>query len=1036
MTIDLHTFKSRFGRRVFLLFVLCALLPLTILTFLSFQKVTTELRSQRHELLADFSKNISMDILNRLLLAKKEWMLGLRPAALGKNVRNEADADGFEALLEHFVNVALIYEDGSAAVIKGRLSAIPPAAINSVPPSAAGRTTLITVPSQLMPRVSAVYFKDAIGSGQNAAGAYFIGEVDPLFLWGLDRQAGLPHDIELTVFDTDGRALLSSLQNPEFFINRLRSRPESDRREWMWRQDGERQLVAYRTLFLNNAFTETEWGVALCVNEAVALSSLRPFQTTFPLTVLLSFWIIMYLCVRFIRRNLQPLGQLKAATARVAAGDFDQQVDIQSRDEFEGVGCAFNIMTQHLGRQFAELKALAKIGHIGATAGDLRSFLDAGIKIFRGQLDYRRFRIWLCDPETGKHIYSGGYGFNAEEIHEFENRASVSPRCHYPEPSGKRLPDEDRQAVSGRAAISEICGIGETCIAPVDFKGRTLGALVAADPSDNRRLGAEDERLLGNLASQVALTFEKVTSLRQLQISEKRFKSAFDHTAVGMVLSDPEGTLLVVNRCFTAMIGRTEEALLGMKITGIMLPEDAETCRAAYQRILAKTDTHAWMEMRFLHCSGDIVWARISISALENSEGDPDSLIVHVQDITAQRKAENENAALECALTQAQKMEAIGNLAGGIAHDFNNILSAINGFTELALLNIEADHPVRNYLENVSTAGLRAADLVRQILTFSRKSDAKRVPVRLAAVVEEVMHLIRASLPATIDLRKSIEDPGGKILADPTQIHQILMNLCTNAHHAMKQEGGILEVSLKRKVLATPEKTQTGQLRAGEYLQLTVRDSGRGMEPDILSRIFEPYFTTKGKGEGTGLGLSVVHGIVKSHSGSIAVSSQPGEGTTFEILFPVAVNPGLSAPESSWDVVGTRGVRILLVDDEEMLVELATEILENHGHRVTGHTNPEAALADFRKSPDRFDVVITDFTMPGLTGEKLAEAVLSIRPRVPVFISSGGENLDTDRIQRMGIAGFIPKPITIKSLSKAITDLLETPPKNVAERSS
>ena len=396
-------------------------------------------------------------------------------------------------------------------------------------------------------------------------------------------------------------------------------------------------------------------------------------------------------------------------------------------------------------------------------------------------------------------------------------------------------------------------------------------------------------------------------------------------------------------------------------------------------------------------------------------------------DITSHKKAEKEKTDLELQLGQKQKMEAIGTLAGGIAHDFNNILAAIQGYLELSLDDLPADSPVRDNLEQILSCSDRAKKLVKQILTFSRKDEQEqeKEPVQISTIVKEVLGMLRSSLPATIKICRNIHAESSMVFADPTQIHQILVNLCTNASHAMRETGGTLEVGLTDEILETETRIADELLSAGKYVKLSVRDTGCGMTQDVLERIFEPFFTTKGVNEGTGLGLPVVHGIVKSHDGAIAVTSASGEGTTFEIFLPrieSEQNPRDFTPEA-----GDRDRQvILLVDDEEMMVDVTGRILERLGYAVVAKTNSIDAMETFQEKPDEFDLVITDQVMPNMTGTQLAEKMIAIRNDIPVILCSGfPDKICPEDLKNIGIKEFVAKPIGKQEIAAIVKRVLD-----------
>lgn len=378
-------------------------------------------------------------------------------------------------------------------------------------------------------------------------------------------------------------------------------------------------------------------------------------------------------------------------------------------------------------------------------------------------------------------------------------------------------------------------------------------------------------------------------------------------------------------------------------------------------------------------------------------------------------------------LLQAQKMEAIGTLAGGIAHDFNNILSAIIGYTELTLIDPELTSSLKENLSEVVRAGERARQLVSQILAFSRQMENRMAPVPIHLIVREAIKLLKATLPATITVRATI-GTFAQALADPGQIHQVVMNLCTNAFHAMREKGGRLEVELTEAEVSEEDSDPDQPIEPGSYLRLRITDTGIGMDETVRQRIFEPYFTTKRKGEGTGLGLSVVYGIVQSHHGKVTVTSQTGQGSTFTVYLP-KLETSKAAPangmrEEAQLPVGSE--QIMVIDDEPTIGKIYRNILTALGYRVVVFTDPRDALTRFRLRPEEFDLVITDMTMPGVTGDVLASEMLRIRPELPIILCTGfSEKIDEARAAALGLRALILKPINRASLARRVRDVLD-----------
>jgi signal transduction histidine kinase/ActR/RegA family two-component response regulator len=401
------------------------------------------------------------------------------------------------------------------------------------------------------------------------------------------------------------------------------------------------------------------------------------------------------------------------------------------------------------------------------------------------------------------------------------------------------------------------------------------------------------------------------------------------------------------------------------------------------------------------------------------------------QNMVLEKKVEERTIALaqsERQLQQVLKIQAIGTLAGGIAHDFNNILFPIIGYTELTMDEVPKDSSARKNLEEILKAATRAKGLVQQILTFSRQSGHEREPIKVQYVIKEALKLLRASIPATIEIVHHLDNDCGPVIGDATQIHQVIMNLCTNAYQAMQACGGKLKVSLREVDISYADTMEIVGLKPGKHVCLTVKDEGCGMEPAVLDRIFEPYYTTKEHGKGTGLGLAVIHGIVKNHGGDITVTSIPGKGSSFQVYLPMADGIDIETQPNSYTKPAEGKERILLIDDEEQIVNMEQQMLERLGYKVTASTDGKAALEVFARHPDDFDLVITDMTMPQITGDRLARKMLDIKPKIPVILCTGfNETISEEKALSMGIQKFVMKPVVKNELASTIRTVLEAP---------
>ncbi|MBS3808799.1 MAG: response regulator [Desulfobacterales bacterium] len=446
-------------------------------------------------------------------------------------------------------------------------------------------------------------------------------------------------------------------------------------------------------------------------------------------------------------------------------------------------------------------------------------------------------------------------------------------------------------------------------------------------------------------------------------------------------------------------------------------PGDQEKIETAFKKTV-REGTPYDMELRFVNASGENLWVRTSGKA-EVKEGRVVRVYGNIMDITKQKKYEER-------LRQAQKMEAVGTLAGGIAHDFNNILNAIIGYAEL--IRLEATGKAGDYTEEVLQAGRRAAGLVRQILTFSRQAEQEYQRLYIQFVLKEALKLLRPTLPATIEINQNIDEDCPEILADPTQVHQVIMNLCTNAYQAMGDKGGRLEITLEQLTLAAGDLSLAREMAPGSYVVLTVSDTGCGMDRQTWEKIFEPYFSTKKNQGGTGLGLAVVHGIVTDCGGSISVYSEPGRGTTFKVYLP-AVGGGETPQAEDLQVAenipeGTE--RLLIVDDEKAQVDMERIMLESLGYLVTGVVSSIEALAVFSAQPEDYDLLITDLAMPELDGIELSRKVLGRRPDLPVILISGfGDAPKIEEARAAGIREYLRKPVAKMQLARAVRKVLD-----------
>jgi len=512
---------------------------------------------------------------------------------------------------------------------------------------------------------------------------------------------------------------------------------------------------------------------------------------------------------------------------------------------------------------------------------------------------------------------------------------------------------------------------------------------------------------------------ERRLAEQMLAVQTELLNNILNHLPHNIFWKDRQFIFLGCNKAFAVEAGLPHpEDVIGKTDYDLpWKPEEADFFRQCDRKVMDKGVPMLDSEETLTCPDGKEKTIVTSKVPLKDQDGHIFGLLGIFYDITERRQMEE-------AIKHTQKMEAIGTLAGGIAHDFNNILGSIIGYTELSIDDMDEHSRTQSYLNQVLKSALRAKDLVRQILTFSRKHQEERRPLKLSSIVKEEIKLLRSTLPSTIEIHQTIDDNAGMVNADATQMHQIVMNLCTNAAHAIAGKAGTLEISLSSVTVTEEYVKKYHHILPGPFLELKISDTGTGIDSTIIHRIFEPFFTTKAKEKGTGMGLAVVHGIVKDHGGDIIVQSQVGKGTTFTVLLPQVIRTANEKKNPAIEIQGGYE-RILLVDDEPLLLDLGETILTSLGYAVTVTNNSPDALDRFRHAPDAFDVVISDQTMPHMTGYQLAQQMLKIDPSVRIILCTGySDTITAEKISAVGIKALLYKPFRKNELAKTIRDVL------------
>ena len=686
---------------------------------------------------------------------------------------------------------------------------------------------------------------------------------------------------------------------------------------------------------------------------------------------------------------------------------------------------------------------IQEIGQAAAKNLDVNMIVKTVMNIMEKHLSFDRGMIMLTNKQETRLIYKGGYGHTKDQ-----EKLLKSTQFHIDKPDStglfvmalrKRKPFlienlndiENTFSPKSLRFAKELGGESLICV-PIVYEKKSIGILAVDNGKSKMDLRQSDMNLLMGVASETAISIINAMSFEKIRESEARYRLLSDNISdIIWVLDLSRSKFSYVSPSIENILGYTSEEFIKLSPKKIFPPQSLKLAESLIAEELEADQSGAADPFRSRtvelqqYCKNEsTIWIEVTAKFIRDKNHRPISVLGVSRDITERKKAEAEKKKLEAKLQQAHKMEAVGTLAGGIAHDFNNILSAVIGYTELGM-NEAAEHPgIKKKLDEILKAGYRARDLVKQILAFSRQAEHEKQTVQVKLIINEALKLLRASIPTTIEIHSNLMSDA-TVMADPTQIHQILMNLCTNAEHAMSESGGILEVSLNNVDLDQDFTARNPEITPGRYLCLTVSDTGHGMSEELMKRLYDPFFTTKGPDEGTGLGLSVVHGIVKSHGGAITVQSKPGKGANFNIFLPIVekqIQPGIEISRQ----VPTGDERILFVDDEKSIMDLGRQVLEQLGYQVEARADSLEALELFKNFADKFDLVITDMTMPHMTGAKLAKELMRIRPDIPIILCTGfSQSINEEEALKIGFRAFIMKPISIEQIAKTIRQVLD-----------
>jgi len=537
----------------------------------------------------------------------------------------------------------------------------------------------------------------------------------------------------------------------------------------------------------------------------------------------------------------------------------------------------------------------------------------------------------------------------------------------------------------------------------------------AKNPDELDQLVTSFNRMQENLGRDI---IRRKIAEKELQESEMRYHNLYDNAPDMYVSVSPnDASILNCNETLLHKTGYSREEVIGSPIFNIYHENCIDEVKKAFQQFV-EIGIIKDKELILKRKNGSKIDVSLNATSITDDTGKIQYSISSWRDITERKK-------MEVQLHQAQKMESIGNLAGGIAHDFNNLLYPIIGFAEMLKEDLPPESSEHENAQEIFNAGKRGGELVKQILAFSRQSDHKLQPVRIQKILNEVLKLTRSSIPSDIEMHQDIQPDCGSVMAEATQLHQISMNLITNAYHAVEEASGTISVQLKEIKMSAGE-LKDSPLKSGKYAMLSISDNGSGIPRNLINNIFEPYFTTKEKGKGTGLGLAVVYGIVKEHKGDIKVYSEEGKGTTFNVYIPLMKKTTGTTTNDPVSVLPTGTESLLLVDDEKSIVGLEKQILERLGYNVVTQSSSIKALEVFKSNPNKYDLVITDMTMPGMTGDKLAKEILSIKLEMPIIICTGfSERINKEQADDIGVNGFLMKPVVKSEMAQMVRKVLD-----------
>ncbi len=1023
---DRTVLRSRFARRVLLLFFVSALIPVLLVGFISFRSVVSNLRKQEHRRIHHQAKSIAMGVVERLLLLEAELELVAvsgRPAAGAP--ASLAPVLG-EQLTEHFEQVAIgSFQGRTLARLLGD-----PADLDPVSPAERehleARRTVLRVQVSPGETMASVTLGRLTTSGPGVHGIVW-GRINREFLWGVGSSNPLPPLTELAVIDAEGRALLRSTEVDDTVFDTLeQAMAESTDRRFEWQNKGRSYLAGYWSIPMRTNYGAPVWTIVVSEERRVAMSAIDEFQRTFPLVLLLSIWIVLLLSLIQIRRSLGPLLQLRQMANRIAERDFDQRVTIASGDEFEELGDALNWMAGRLGEQFRSLSARAAIGRSVLGGAPNRAIAQAALEHVRDAT-----RCSICSlavardagTSQGRSYTLASHSSPSGEVAEIDVDLAALGEI-------VRLRRGEVLRLQGRAdvalALEPLLGrhrrtdLEVAALIPLIAEDTLVGVLAVAG-QDAGTLADERMAFLDNLVDQLALALHGTRLRRELDAERQRLTRLVEHLPDGVVVVDGNRRILLANRVGRRVLGVLAHAAVGDRIDRIG-GRPLESLLPALPGPRQEITIDEPERRTFTVATG-----------LLGGSPESHSMVIVVREITREREVEEQ-------MHRQERLAAVGRLAAGIAHDFNNLLQGVVMAGEILAMHASLPEPLHRMAREISVEGHRGAQLIRQILDFSRSSTAQREPVDLTEVLDSTIRMLRRTIPESITISVDVE-PGKHIIdANASQIQQVLTNLALNARDAMP-DGGSLRFRMTAVEVSLDQTSPIPDLSPGRWIRVDVSDSGHGIPAKARAHLFEPFFTTKPAGRGTGLGLAQAYGIVSDHGGLIRFRSAEGQGTTFTLLLPwhsgVVRTPSADAPPVRLGY----GERLLVVEDNASVLRVIRKGLEEAQFKVVTARNGRAALEEWQRQPDGFDLVLTDIVMPEMDGIELCRRLRASDPDLPVVLMSGyplGHH--DDAIESLGVQAFLPKPFTLDGLRRVIVHALDgthvqSPPRSPGELS-